>query len=81
MFPDLSESHRSRIRITLTILGEALGKFTEWAQGREVRAVLNAEANGLPPRQKYEILSGVLGSEGHHPKLAGALLLVNCPTF
>jgi hypothetical protein len=59
MFPDLSESHRSRIRITLTLLDEALCKFVEWAQGREIRAVLYAEDNDLSPRQREEILAGV----------------------
>ena len=61
MFPDLSESPRSRIRITLTILNEALDKFAERARGREVRAVLYAEENGLSPRQRPEKLTGVDG--------------------
>jgi hypothetical protein len=34
MLPDLSESHRSRIKIMLTILDEALYKFVEWSQGK-----------------------------------------------
>ena len=38
--PNLSEAHRSRIRITLTLLDEDLVKFEEYAQGREVRSVL-----------------------------------------
>jgi len=62
LFPNLSESHRSRIRITLSILDEALCKFTEWAQGREVRAILYAEENDLSPRQKEEILADVDGT-------------------
>ncbi len=61
MFPSLSESHQSRIRITLAILDEALCKFAEWAQGREVRAVLYAEENELSLRQKEEILVDVHG--------------------
>jgi hypothetical protein len=61
LFPDLGESHRSRIRITLTILDEALAKFTKWAQGQEVRALLYAEDNDLSPRQQEELLAAVAG--------------------
>jgi hypothetical protein len=61
MFPHLSESPRSRIRITLTILDETLVKFAEWAQGCEIRAVLYAEENDLSPCQREEILTGVNG--------------------
>jgi hypothetical protein len=61
LFPDLGESHRSRIRITLTILDEALAKFTEWAQGQEVRTLLYAEDNDLSPRQKAELLADIAG--------------------
>jgi len=61
LFPDLGESHRSRIRITLRILDEALAKFAEWAQGREVRAILYAEENDLSPPQKEGILADVDG--------------------
>lgn len=61
LFPGLSESHRSMIRITLRILDEALAKFAEWAQGREVRAILYAEENDLSPRQKEGILADVDG--------------------
>jgi hypothetical protein len=61
MFPDLSESHRSRIRITLTLLDEALVAFAEWSQGREARAVLYAEDNDLSLRQQEVILAGVHG--------------------
>jgi len=59
LFPHLSESHRSRIRITLTILDETLDEFAEWGQGREVRSILYAEKNELSPRQKEEILAEV----------------------
>jgi hypothetical protein len=55
----LGESHRSRIRITLTILDEALAKFTGWAQGQEVRALLYAEENDLSPRQREALLADV----------------------
>ena len=41
------------------ILDEALVKFAEWTQGREVRAVLYAEDNDLSPCQREEILVGV----------------------
>ncbi len=61
LFSDLGESHRSRIRITLTILDEALTKFAAWAQGQEVRALLYAEENDLSPRQKEELLADVAG--------------------
>ena len=61
MFPDLSESHRSRIRITLTILDEALCKFAERAQGREVRSLLYVEENDLSHQQKEEMLADVDG--------------------
>ncbi len=49
LFPDLSEGHRSRIRVTLTLLDEALVKFEEWAQGREIRSLLYFEENSLTP--------------------------------
>jgi hypothetical protein len=61
IFPDLRESHRNRIRITLTLLDEALVAFAEWARGREARAVLFAEENDLTPRQQETILVGVHG--------------------
>ncbi len=47
LIPDLNEAHHSRIRITLTLLDEALVKFEEWAQGREVRSILYREKNTL----------------------------------
>jgi hypothetical protein len=59
LFPEISESHLSKIRITLRILDEALGKFAEWAQGREVRAVLYEEENDLTPHQRAGILADV----------------------
>ncbi len=61
LFPHLSKNHKSRIRITLTLLDEALYKMAEWAQGREVRAMLYAEENDLSPRQKEGILADVDG--------------------
>jgi hypothetical protein len=59
LFPDLSEAHRSRIRITLTLLDEALVKFEEWAQGREVRSVLYHEANNLDPDRRAGLLADI----------------------
>lgn len=59
LFPDLSEAHRSRIRITLTLLDEALVKFEEWAQGREVRSVLYLETNNLDPDKRAGLLADI----------------------
>ncbi|MGO9580303.1 MAG: hypothetical protein ACLP2P_12940 [Desulfobaccales bacterium] len=61
LFPDLSESHRSRIRITLTFLDEALIKFEEWARGREVRSLLYTEENTLSSEERSGILAGIAG--------------------
>ena len=60
-FPDLSESHRSRIRITLTIIDEAVCKFAEWAQGREVRSLLYTEENTLSSEERSGILADIAG--------------------
>jgi hypothetical protein len=62
--PNLSEAHRSRIRITLTILDEALVKFEEWAQGREVRSVLYQEKNNLDPDRRAGLLADVAAIRG-----------------
>lgn len=59
--PNLSEAHRSRIRITLTLLDEALVKFEEWAQGREVRSVLYCEENTLDPERRAGLLADIAG--------------------
>ena len=59
--PNLSEAHRSRIRITLTLLDEALVKFEDWAQGREVRSVLYCEENPLDPERRAGILADSAG--------------------
>ncbi len=61
LFPDLSESHRSRIRITLTLLDEALVKFEKWAQGREVRSILYIERNTLAPDEQTKLLANIAG--------------------
>jgi hypothetical protein len=61
LFPDLSESHRSRIRITLTLLDEALIKFEEWARGREVRSLLYTEENTLSSEERSGILANIAG--------------------
>ncbi len=62
--PNLSEAHRSRIRITLTLLDEALVKFEEWAQGREVRSVLYHETNNLDPDRRAGLLAAIASIRG-----------------
>jgi hypothetical protein len=57
--PKLSEAHSSRIRITLTLLDEALVKFEEWAQGREIRSILYREENTLDPERRAELLGDI----------------------
>ena len=59
LFPDLSEGHLSRIRVTLTLLDEALVKFEEWAQGREVRSLLYVEENTLTPDERAKLLTAI----------------------
>jgi hypothetical protein len=59
LFPDLSESHRSRVNITLTLLDKALVKFEEWAQGREVQSVLYREENNLISQERAGILADI----------------------
>ena len=62
--PNLSEAHHSRIRITLTLLDEALAKFEDWAQGREVRSILYREVNTLDPDRRAGILADIAGIRG-----------------
>ncbi len=57
--PNLTEAHSSRIRITLTLLDEALVKFEEWALGREVRSVLYREKNTLDPERRAGLLADI----------------------
>ncbi|MDI6853909.1 MAG: hypothetical protein QME75_09965 [Deltaproteobacteria bacterium] len=57
--PNLGEAQRSRIRITLTLLDEALVKFQEWAQGREVHSVLYHEANNLDPERRPQLSADI----------------------
>ncbi len=59
LFPNLKEGHRSRIRATLTLLDEALVKFEEWAQGREVRSLLYTEENTLTPEAREGLLANI----------------------
>jgi hypothetical protein len=59
LFPDLSEAHHSRIRITLTLLDEALVKFEEWARGREVRSIFDREKNTLDPDRRAGLLADI----------------------
>lgn len=73
--PILSEAHRSRIRITLTLLDEALVKFEEWARGREIRSVLNHETNNLDPERRAALLADVSGIRGIMQKLRDDLQL------
>ena len=62
--PNLSEAHHSRIRITLTLLDEALVKFEEWAQGREVHSVLYHETNNLDPERRAFLLADIAAIRG-----------------
>jgi hypothetical protein len=79
LFPDLSESHRSSIRITLTLLDEALVKFHEWAQGREVRSLLYAEENTLTAEERHGLLADIAAMRGIIRELRDDLLLVATP--
>jgi hypothetical protein len=60
-FPNLSEAHRSKIRITLTLLDGALVNFEAWAQGREVRSLLYREENNLDPARRSGLLADIAG--------------------
>ena len=62
--PILSEAHSSRIRITLTLLDEALVKFEDWAKGREVHSILYREANTLDSDRRAGILADIAGIRG-----------------
>jgi hypothetical protein len=79
LFPDLSESHRSSIRITLTLLDEALVKFQGWAQGREVRSLLYAEENTLTAAERHELLADIAAIRGIIRELRDDLHLVATP--
>jgi hypothetical protein len=73
--PDLSEGHRSRILITLTLLDEALVKFEEWAQGREVGSILYREDNTLDPERRAGLLADIAGIRGIIQELRDSLHL------
>jgi hypothetical protein len=73
--PNLSEAHHSRIRITLTLLDEALVKFEEWARGREVRSILYREANTLDPDRRAGLLADIAGIRGIMQELRDDLQL------
>jgi len=62
--PNLSEAHLSRIRITLTLLDEALVKFEEYAQGREVCSIFYCEENTLNSDGRAGILADIAGIRG-----------------
>ncbi|MGQ9688147.1 MAG: hypothetical protein ACUVXF_05075 [Desulfobaccales bacterium] len=57
--PTLSESHKNRVRITLTLVDEALTTFEAWARGREVRAVFYQETNNLDPDCREAMLADI----------------------
>lgn len=57
--PNLSEAHGNRIRLTLTLLDEALVKFEEWAQGREVTSIFYREENTLNHEERAELLTDI----------------------
>ncbi len=59
--PKLGEAHRSKIRITLTLLDEALVEFELWARGREVRSILYCEENTLDPDRRSGLLTDIAG--------------------
>jgi hypothetical protein len=79
LFPDLSESHRSRIRVTLTLLDEALVKFEEWAQGREVRSLLYIEENTLTPDERAKLLAAIAEIRCIIKELRDDMGLAACP--
>lgn len=76
--PNLSEAHRSRIRITLTLLDEALVKFEEWAQGREVRSLLYREENTLHREERAALLTDIAGIRRIIKELRDDLHLETC---
>ena len=76
---NLSEAHRSRIRITLTLLDEALVKFEEWGQGREVRSILYREANTLDPDRRGGLLADIACIRGIMQELRDDLHLEASP--
>lgn len=73
--PNLSEAHLSRIRITLTLLDEALVKFEEYAQGREVCSVLYCEKNTLDPERRNGLLADIAAIRGIMQELRDGLHL------
>lgn len=73
--PNLSEAHRSRIRITLTLLDEDLVKFEEYAQGREVRSVLYCEKNTLDSGWRNGLLADIAAIRGIMQELRDDLRL------
>jgi hypothetical protein len=57
--PNLNATHQSKIRITLTLLDEALVKFEEWAKGREVHSLLYQETNTLDAKIRTGMLADI----------------------
>jgi hypothetical protein len=76
---NLSEAQRGRVRITLTLLDEALVKFQEWAQGREVHSILYHEANNLDPERRRELLADIAAIRGIMQELRDILHLEASP--
>ena len=62
--PNLSAAHQSKIRITLTLLDEALAKFEAWAQGREVHSLLYHETNTLDTESRAGLLAEIASIRG-----------------
>ena len=73
--PNLSEAHRSRIRITLTLLDEALVKFEAYARGREVCSVLYCEKNTLDSERRNGLLADIAAIRGIMQELRDGLHL------
>jgi hypothetical protein len=75
IIPNLGEAHSSRIRITLTLLDEALVKFEELARGREIRSVLYHETNNLDSDRRAGLLADIACIRGIMQELRDDLQL------
>ena len=75
IIPNLSQEHRSRVSITLTRLDEALIKFEEYAQGREVHSILYRENNNLDPVSRAGLLAEIASIRAIMEELQEHLLL------
>jgi hypothetical protein len=79
LIPTLNEAHSSRIAITLTLSDEALVKFAEWAQGREIRSILYLETNTLKPAERAGLLADIACMRGIMQELRDDLQLGASP--